>query len=51
MEQTSIPATLVDMCLKGVWFESQLEDQILWHIYLFIFAWFSCLLSDVRAVL
>jgi hypothetical protein len=28
MEQAGIPATLVDLCLVGVWFESHLEDQI-----------------------
>jgi len=48
MQQSGIPATLVDLCWEGVWFESHLEDQISWQ---FLFIWFSCLLADVRYVL
>jgi hypothetical protein len=50
IEQTGIPATLVDLCWEGVWFESHLEDQISWQFF-FGGVWFSCLLADVRAVL
>jgi hypothetical protein len=33
IEQTGIPATFVDLCWEGVWFESHLEDQISWQFF------------------
>jgi hypothetical protein len=36
-EQASIPSSLVDLCLEGVRFESQLEDQIFGQFFLYGF--------------
>jgi len=52
MEQAGIPATLVYLCLEGIWFESHLEDQISWQLlFIFFFGMIFCLLADARGVL
>jgi hypothetical protein len=53
MEQAGIPATLVDLSLEGVWFESHLEEQIslqgfFFYFYFYFYFYFMVLLLSGR---